>query len=99
MSSICFRSRTRQCGASTSAAPLLSTSPVRSGEMSRVHMPSPVRTDESETKGWWLRHDNDRARRKANQLLGHATKQQPCKASAASPSNHDGIHLLLHYRI
>ena len=36
MPSICFRSRTRQCGASTSAAPLLSTSPVRSVKCRRV---------------------------------------------------------------
>jgi hypothetical protein len=36
-----------------------------------------VRTNESETKGWQLRHDNDSTRRKTSQLLGHATKQQP----------------------
>ena len=38
---------------------------------------NPVRTDERETKGYQLRHDNDSTRRKTSQLLGHATKQQP----------------------
>ena len=38
---------------------------------------NPVRTDERETKGYQLRHDNDSTRRKISQLLGHATKQQP----------------------
>ena len=59
------------------AAPSLKHCSCALGRKLVLRMPNPVRTAKSETKGYQLRHDNDSARRKTNQLLRHATKQQP----------------------